>query len=61
MKTLDKAPAELMLIEADDNTDPYNSGIYKRPEATDLLFVRNGQTVIGDTTTIVEDFYTGRK
>ena len=61
MKMLDTAPAELMIVEDDDNTDPYNSGIYKQPDVNDLMFVRNGRTVIGDTTTIVEDFYTGRK
>ena len=58
---LDTAPADLMVVEADDNTDPYNSGIYARPNENDLMFIRNGQTVIGDTDTIVEDLYDWRK
>jgi hypothetical protein len=57
MKSLDKAPRELMIVEADENTDPYNSGIFKRPSETDLLFLLDGKTVIGDTTTIVSDYW----
>lgn len=61
MKMLDRAPDELMIVEADNRTDPYNSGIYKRPKEKDLMFIHNGRTVIGDIDTIVEDFYGRRK
>jgi len=51
-KLLGEAPTQLMLVDPDDNTDPYNSGIRKALTKTDLLFLREGDAVVGDTTTI---------
>ena len=59
-KDLDKAPKELMLIDAEDGTDPYNSGIHKALGKKEVAFLRDGKTVRGDIDTMVEDEYRRR-
>ncbi len=59
-RELDNPPLELMIVEDDNSTDPYNSGLHRRLKMTDVVFLRDGKTQVGDTTTEVEDFYSGR-
>lgn len=54
-KMLDAPPTELMLIEDDSTTDPYNSGVYRALRQSDVIFLRDGKAVIDDTDTIDED------
>lgn len=60
MKLLDKAPATLMIVETDDNTDPYNSGVHKILPVDALMFIQDRRTVIGDMSTAVKAFYARR-
>ena len=58
---LDKAPADLMIVDDDNGTDPYNSGIFRALKKTDVVFLRNDKVLIGDTTTIAPDYYEERR
>ena len=49
---LDEPPRELMLIEDDTSTDPYNSGVYRALRQADVVFIRDGKAVRGDTSTV---------
>jgi len=57
VKELDKAPSDLMVVEDDNSTDPYNSGVHRVLKKTDVVFIREDRVVVGDTDTIVEDFW----
>lgn len=54
MKTtmLDKPPPELMIVDDDNGTDPYNSGLHRALKPSDVAFIRDGRVLIGDTDTI---------
>lgn len=61
-KELDHVPKELMVVEPEPSTDPYDSGVYPTLGKDDVIFLSlKGDVVIGDKSTVVEDFWKSNK